>query len=146
MPIDTEVEYIKNLIEKMDVSLEKITQVSNDVGRLLAVHDERISQLERSSDRKSDDIKELHQKLSEQTKEILEKLDKFDDGLHHKLSTNIQEIKQKQEICVKELNQKIDDLDDRIEKIEKWKWYVLGAVGIVGFIVGNLNDLIHFLK
>lgn len=146
MSIETEVEYIKHLMQKLDVSIEKISQVSNDVGRLLAVHDERISQLERKADKKTDDIKEIQEKVAVQTKEILDKLDKLDDALSHKINTDIGDLKRQQNECYKDLSKTLDDLETRIDTIERWKWVVIGAVSIVGFVIGNITDILNILK
>lgn len=146
MSIETEVEYIKHLMQKLDVSIEKISQVSNDVGRLLAVHDERISQLERKADKKTDDIKEIQEKVAVQTKEILDKLDKLDDALSHKINTDIGDLKRQQNEYHKDLTKTMDDLETRIDTIERWKWVVIGAVSIVGFVIGNITDILQILK
>ena len=50
MALETELEVLKSVVNKLDSSLEKISEVSNSIGKLLAVHDERIEQCNRSDD------------------------------------------------------------------------------------------------
>ena len=42
MALETELEVLKSVVNKLDSSLEKISEVSNSIGKLLAVHDERM--------------------------------------------------------------------------------------------------------
>lgn len=38
------------------------------------------------------------------------------------------------------LMKRIDNIDNRLQVIEKWRWMIVGAAGIVGFLVS------HFIK
>ena len=99
MAIETEVGVLKSVVSKLDTSLEKISQVSNDIGRLLAVHDERIMQLEKEGERKTDDIRDLHSRLTTQTREIVSKIDSMEIGIEKKMRENsIETAKQHKEI------------------------------------------------
>ena len=79
MGLEVELEVLKTVVSKLDTSLEKISEVSNSIGRLLAVHDERIDQLEKSSDKRTDEIKELASYLSNKFENDL--LSKIGNGL-----------------------------------------------------------------
>ena len=78
----TEVELLKREVEDMkvihgrlDTAIEKITEVSNCINRMLAVHEERLSQQEEAQHRAEQeftaDIKELHSRITTNTKEIM---------------------------------------------------------------------------
>lgn len=73
MAVEVELEVLKGVVHKLDSSLEKISEVSNSIGKLLAVHNERIGQLEKTSERRINDLEKLEMRLSSQTKEIVEK-------------------------------------------------------------------------
>jgi len=70
MAVESEIEVLKSVVNKLDSSLEKISEVSNSIGKLLAVHDQRIINLEKDVDAREDDVKELHSRITVQTKEI----------------------------------------------------------------------------
>ena len=80
--LTTEVELLKrevgnvNVIHgRLDTAIEKLTEVSNCINRMLAVHEERLSQQEESQHRAeqefTSDIKELHSRITTNTKEIM---------------------------------------------------------------------------
>ena len=42
-------EQLERIVEKLDVSIDKLTEVSNNVSKLLAVHDTRINIIEKDT-------------------------------------------------------------------------------------------------
>ena len=146
MAIESEIEVLKSVVNKLDSSLEKISEVSNSIGRLLAVHDERINQLEKVSDQRSDDIKELHSRITTQTREISDKIDELDKSLEDKMEISAEASKKQHAEIQKEIRRDITKIDDRLAIVERWRWYVLGAVAVIGYLVGNITDIVKFIK
>ena len=146
MAIETEVGVLKSVVSKLDTSLEKISQVSNDIGRLLAVHDERIMQLEKEGERKTDDIRDLHSRLTTQTREIVSKIESMEIGIEKKMRENsIETAKQHKEI-LDEIKKDVETISKRVNVLEQWKWYIIGGAISISFILGNLSDLFKFIK
>lgn len=146
MAIESEIEVLKSVVNKLDSSLEKISEVSNSIGRLLAVHDERINQLEKVSDQRSDDIKELHSRITTHTREISDKIDELDSLLEARMIKGAENAKQQHAEIQKEIRKDITKIDDRLMIVERWRWYVLGAVAVIGYLIGNISDVVKFLK
>ena len=80
--LSTEVELLKREVKSMnvihgrlDTAIEKLTEVSNCINRMLAVHEERLGQQEESQHRAeqefTSDIKELHSRITTNAKEIM---------------------------------------------------------------------------
>ena len=142
MAIESEIEVLKSVVTKLDSSLEKISEVSNNIGRLLAVHDERLDKLEKNSDRRTDDIKELHSRITTQTKEIVEKIDK----LEQHMELRIQSVGKRYEDVRKDIGDDVEKISVRVETLERWRWYIIGGAVTIGYLIGNLADIVKFLK
>ena len=80
--LETEVELLKKELEdqrkihdRLDVAIEKLTDVSNSIHRMLAVHEEKISRQEEELENRrveiSSQISELHSRVTTNTKEIM---------------------------------------------------------------------------
>ena len=142
--LDTDIAVIKNevsqfgqLLNKLETALDKIADVSNNIGQILAVHEQRLKD------------GEVH--FDEMRKDMDEAEDKFDDevkDLHSRLTTNTREIEQKMsnEIdkvleAIKDLKSHLGDkqskLEDRLTALERWRWILLGIVLAGGVIIGN---------
>jgi hypothetical protein len=116
-----EVSDMKAIHSRLDNAITKITDVSNCINRMLAVHEEKISQQEDVQNKQQTDIdsnvKELHSRITSNQKELLERMTKQ----HHEAELDIRRLR--------------DDVVNRIGVLEKWKYLVIGGAIVVGFIV-----------
>jgi chromosome segregation ATPase len=128
MALESEVEVLKAVVSKLDASIEKISQVSSDIGRLLAVHEQRIDQLERTDERRMDDIKELHSRITTGNREIMDKLDEKIDAL-------AKADKEQHEA----LKKSMDDVKGRVDVLERWRWMIVGGAVVIGYMMSHLS-------
>jgi len=139
--LETEVKLLKKEVEdqtkihdRLDVAIEKLTDVSNSIHRMLSVHEEKISRQEdatAAADNKLEirrieltaKIDELHSRVTTNTKEIM-------------AAASTQHIQQNKEI------QKIkDELATRVGVLEKWRHVLIGASIVAGFILHKMVNL-----
>jgi hypothetical protein len=150
MALETEVEVLKSVVNKLDQSLEKISQVSDDIGKLLAVHDAKITQLVKESDIRTDDVKDINARIATQTKEILSKIDDMEMGIEIKMAENSVASREQHKEIQNEIKNDILNieksnkdsfkaLDARVTVLEVWRWYILGGVAVILFLFSNLN-------
>lgn len=116
-----EVKDIKFIFNRLDTAIERITEVSTSVNRMLAVHEEKISQQEEASNRAnkefSDDIKELHSRITTNSKEMRDMVTKY----QIEQATHVENLR--------------NDLNGRVGVLEKWRWLIIGGSIVVGFII-----------
>ena len=86
--LETEVRLLKRELEeqtkihdRLDVAIEKLTDVSNSIHRMLAVHEEKIARQEEA-------IVEAEQQIEIRRGELMVKIDE----LHSRITTNTKEI------------------------------------------------------
>lgn len=142
MALEVELEVLKTVVTKLDSSLEKISEVSNSIGRLLAVHDERLNSLEKTSDRRNDEIKDLHSRITTQQREIMDKLEDMEKRLEERMTAQGKASKAQHDEIKEEIQEDIKGLEDRIGTLEKWKWYIIGAGAAVGYLISSVLPLI----
>jgi len=119
-----EVSDIKVIFSRLDVAIEKITDVSSCVNRMLAVHEEKIANAEEAQIRAdvefTNDIKELHSRVTSNYKELTEMI-----TMNHKeQALHIQQLK--------------NDLNSRVGILERWRWLIIGGAIVIGFILQKL--------
>lgn len=112
---------MKEIHSRLDTAITKITDVSNCINRMLAVHEEKISQQEDVQNKQQTDIdsnvKELHSRITSNQQEVLERMTKQ----HRETELEIRRLR--------------EDVVNRIGVLEKWKYLVIGGAIVVGFIV-----------
>ena len=133
--LETEVQLLKRDIEdvksihgRLDVAIDKLTDVSNSIHRMLAVHEEKLARQEESS-------VELEQQIEKRRSEVLTKI----DDLHSRITTNTKEIMVSAAAQLAEQNKEIqkirEDLSGRIGVMEKWRHVLVGGSIVVGFLL-----------
>jgi len=126
--LETEVKLLKKELEdqrkihdRLDVAIEKLTDVSNSIHRMLAVHEEKLTRKEEALESRrveiSSQISELHSRVTTNTKEIMLSATKQ----HDNQNKQIQKIR--------------EDLNKRIGVLEKWRHVLVGCSIVAGFIL-----------
>ena len=119
-----EVSDIKVIFSRLDIAIEKITDVSSCVNRMLAVHEEKIANAEeaqmRANTEFTHDIKELHSRVTSNYKELTEMI----TMQHKEQALHIQQLQ--------------NDLNGRVGILEKWRWLIIGGAIVVGFALQKM--------
>ena len=120
-----EISNLKNDIQKIDVSIEKIGEATSQISKLLAVHDNRLDAGEEADEEIKKDIKVLHQRITEGAKEVVNAI--------HATEKSINETATKQHAI---MGKAIDELGERVHGLEKYKWYVMGIIATIAGVAG----------
>ena len=138
--LETEVALLKSKVsdmEKLHVRLDdaigKISEVSNCINRMLAVHEEKLANqeeavfaaeelIEQRRTEFSNEIKELHSRITTNTKEIMSIASKQ----HKEHSEAIQKLH--------------TDINKRVGVLEKWRHVLIGGSIVIGFVLHRMID------
>jgi|TARA_R110000822_G_scaffold14943_3_gene52091 chromosome segregation ATPase len=138
--LETEVELIKKELhdrkkihDRLDVAIEKLTDVSNSINRMLAVHEEKITRQEEA-------IFEAEQQIEVRRSELSRQIDE----LHSRITTNTKEIMTAAASQHMQQNKEIqkikDELISRVGVLEKWRHVLIGGSIVVGFMLHKFMD------
>ena len=139
--LETEVQLLKKDIEdtkvihgRLDVAIEKLTDVSNSIHRMLAVHEEKLAKQEESS-------YDLEQQIENRRSEMIFKI----DDLHSRITTNTKEImvaaREQHDLQNREIQKIRDELAARVGVLERWRHVLIGGSIVAGFL---LHKFIEF--
>ena len=118
-----EVADMKLIHGRLDSAITKITDVSNSINRMLAVHEEKLRRVDTSQDdlftiledrrrEWEDDLKDLHSRITTQSRNLREAIDQVQNKL-----------------------------DTRVGILERWRWLIIGGAILLGFIVnGSMSN------
>lgn len=123
---------LSNLIDRLDTTIEKLTEVSSNISQLLAVQSNRLEHLEKMSADLSSEIDSNDRNVQGQLNHLEKEIYKEIETSH---SILLSEIKQ-----MKESNQKqLDSLNEKLAFVERWMWIVSGGAAVVGFILSKIS-------
>ena len=143
--VKNEIGQIGHLFSKLEITLEKITNVSTNVSQILAVHERRLHEtdlqfesvkniMEIGDSRVKEDIKDLHSRVTSTSREVEEKMTREIEKVLHA----IQDLKT-------HMLEKNTKLEERIETLERWRWIMVGILIAAGAFLPEIrNFLISF--
>lgn len=133
-PVNAELAVLKSVVSRIDTSIAAMTEVSANIGKLLAVHEERLNKLEKDNTTVGLDIRDIHSRINTMSKEVIDKLEATEKTLENKIKESNEATGKK----LSELNQEMKKIDDRVGFLERWKWMVLGGALAIGWVLAKL--------
>ena len=126
--LNTEVAVLQSVVYKIDNTVAEIAKSSAEVTRLLAVHDSRINNLESGNKDTITDVRDLYKKMSDNTKEILSKIDDMEVRIEDKIKEHTDKSSAQHKV-----------ISDRLSVLENWRWLVVGGAIALGFLLKHLD-------
>lgn len=125
--LKNEVGSINASLTKLDGAIDKIADATGSISKILAVHDNEISERKRLAEK---DTELLHQRISDM---------KDESSKHHK--ENHKAVMEKLDTMGKEVKEELQGLKDRVTILERWKWWVMGGSWAIGFIIATILQM-----
>ena len=107
-----DMELVSALAEKFDIAIDRLTEVSTSVDKMLAVHEMRLENQEQQREI-------LHQRISDLKRDITDEFRMLRD----------------------ENRKQHAEVNERLSKLEKWRWLVIGMATAVGFLVAQMGKI-----
>lgn len=125
---------MKQIHGRLDNAISKISDVTNSIHRMLAVHEEKLATQEEAiieaqtlvETRRmefSDEIKQLHARITKNNEELITLMSK-------------QHLEQQ-----KELNKLRNDIQGRVAVFDKFRWILIGGSIVIGFILHKMMNI-----
>ena len=126
--LEKEIHDRKGVFQRLDIAIEKLTDVSNCINRMLAVHEEKIARQEEA-------IFDAEGLIETRRIELTVKI----DDLHSRITTNTKEImtaaSDQHKEHTKDIQKLRNDLTTRVGVLEKWRWLIIGGSIVTGFLL-----------
>ena len=123
-----DIEDVKSIHGRLDIAIDKLTDVSNSIHRMLAVHEEKLARQEEAS-------YELEKQIETRRSEMLDKI----DDLHSRITNNTKEImlaaREQHESQNREIQKIRDEITARVGVLEKWRHVLIGGSIVIGFLL-----------
>ena len=128
-----EVADMKLIHGRLDNAITKITDVSNSINRMLAVHEEKLASQEQEIARQENDTIERKREFEKDVEIIHERIKNTKD----ELSTMMSKQHNEQSEAINSIKK---DLKDRVGVLERWRWILIGGAIVVGFALHKMMN------
>ena len=111
---------------RLDTAIDKLTDVSTSIKQMLAVHEQKLSQSEKTEEILFDKVRERGEEL---------------DIVYRDLQRDINQVEKRLLLEMKTLK---SCFDGRVSVLEKWRWLIIGGALAIGFILAkNMPKIIN---
>lgn len=146
--IEKKVAGMEVLVTRFDTALDKISEVSLNVSKLLAVHEQRLEASEEAAkmlrldhqstanelhSRVTSSEQRLRTEMSDQQKEILGEI----KSLRSDIDELGEDLTQKNEDTRVALKSDIEAVSGRVSKLERLAYIVIGGAAVIGFLLSQ---------
>lgn len=107
-----DMELLASLAGKFDTAIDRLSEVSQSVDKMLAVHEQRLVTQEHQREI-------LHNRISDLKKEVTDSIKEMrnENRMQHKA------------------------VEERLDRLEKWRWFVVGVATVIGFILAQMSNI-----
>ena len=111
---------------RLDTAIDKLTDVSTSIKQMLAVHEQKLTQTEKTEEILFDKVRERGEEL---------------DMVYRDLQRDINQVEKRLLLEMKTLK---SCFDGRVSVLEKWRWLIIGGALAIGFILAkNMPKIIN---
>lgn len=114
--LEERINVYEQMMERIDTAIQKIGETSQNISQMLAIHNEKIEQCNRTDNIIVTMIEDIKRSSKEQ---------------HDQIS--------------KELGERIDKVEEKVEGISKFRWQVLGGLAVVAIFIKFVPPVLSFL-
>jgi len=123
------------LVDRLDTTIDKLADISNNVSNLLAVHETKLSAQEIISKQTVDLVEKRRVETDDKLQTIHARISSGEKELADKIDTQYDEIMFELKEMRRESTEQHNKLSSRITTMEKWMWAVVGGSGVVGALI-----------
>ena len=114
--LEERINVYEQMMERIDTAIQKIGETSQNISQMLAIHNEKIEQCNRTDNIIVNMIEDIKKSSKEQHDEISKKL-----------------------------GERIERVEEKVEGISKFRWQVLGGLAVIVIFVKFVPPIMSFL-
>lgn len=114
--LEERINVYEQMMQRIDTAIQKIGETSQNISQMLAIHNEKIEQCNRTDNIIVNMIEDIKKSSKEQHDEISRKL-----------------------------GERISKVEEKVETINQFKWKAVGAIAIVSFLIGVIPTVSSLL-
>jgi len=111
------------MMKKIDEAIQIMGKTSQNISKMLAVHEEKLEHTSKNDELIIDRIKTIEVKNTEDHGRVIERFESLEE----------------------KIDERIINLDKKVDEITKFRWLVVGALVIVSFAFSQSNMVVDVL-
>ena len=115
--------------DRIELAIEKLTDISSELKSMLAVHDERLNKQEKATDDIQVTVEKRREELDVKLKDVYDTMREQDNNILRELSKMREESQEAHKYLTSKINQ-----------LEKFIWMAVGGGIVITWIITNVTS------
>lgn len=143
--LQTDMAKVGALVDRLDTTIDKLTEVSTSLSQLMAVHEAKLSAQEIITKQTTELVERRRLEMEEKVQQLHTRISSGERELGGKIEDQYDDIMAEIKGMRAESQTQHTALSDRITAMEKWHWLIVGGSIIVGVLLSQV-DLAQFFS
>jgi restriction endonuclease len=144
--LEKDVQLSSQLVEKLSESIEKIQEMNLNLIKMITLHEQRHDQHEKVENELKEDIREIHSRISTQSKQLNDRIDQLEQHVTSRLDAIRHDLMSHKTQEFPEDQHKKNSFIKKLESLNEWRWMVIGALIFAAWLIGELDLLGKFVN
>jgi len=123
------------LVERLDITIEKLTEVSSNVSMLLAVDGYRIEFQEKVLEKTQTLIDDNRREFDKNIKDVYHRVENVERDLYSEIEANQEKVLKEIKDMRAESTLQHNELKARVLRIDKWMWTMIGGLAVITLLI-----------
>ncbi len=126
---------VGTLVDRLDVTIEKLTEVSTRVSELLAVQGTRLLNQEKVSEQIQELIEKRRVETDTNIKDVYIRVERVEKDLYNEIEASQEKVLKEIKEMRAESTTQHNELKGKVNRLEKWMWTCIGAIVVISFAI-----------
>jgi DNA repair ATPase RecN len=126
---------VGTLVDRLDVTIEKLTEVSTRVSELLAVQGTRLLNQEKVSEQIQTLIETRRVETDTNIKDVYIRVERVEKDLYDDIEASQTKVLTEIKEMRAESTTQHNELKTKVNRLEKWMWTLIGGIAVVSFVI-----------
>jgi chromosome segregation ATPase len=133
--LQTDMAQVGTLVERLDVTIEKLTEVSTHVSNLLAVQGTRLEIQEKAATQLQELVERRRVENDTNIKDVYIRVEKVEKDLYDEIESSQNKVLAEIKEMRTESTSQHNELTKKVNRLEKWMWTMVGGIAVVSFLI-----------
>jgi ABC-type transporter Mla subunit MlaD len=130
---------VGTLVDRLDTTIEKLTEVSTTVAQLLAVQGNRLEFQEKVQEKLQDLVEKRRQETDTSIKDVYIRIEKVEADLYVEIEASQNKVLSEIKEMRAESAKQHEELKSKVNRVEKWMWTLMGAATVLGVLIRHVD-------
>lgn len=141
-----DVNVVTSLLGKFDTTLDKLQEIASNLSRMVSLQEQRLEVQEETTKEVQSILEMRRQEHNQNIKDIYNRINSINKDLTDRIENTEERILDELRGLKEELKRDKTSFTDRVSKIETWKWMVMGAIALAGWLFGQAINIARFFN